>query len=160
MAALSTHPLQTCCNDSHESFHLGWPGTYPKGPRIGSDPDSILMNRIHLGSPGIYLKGPRIGPDSALPLLYPYSLMYLVAPRPRTRDMRNCIEFLATDHGDDAYDYDDDASDHGDDACDHGDDAYDYRVQSPHALPYASEWIPTAFGPIVLPVPLHLQLDT
>ncbi|KAF2476797.1 uncharacterized protein BDR25DRAFT_391154 [Lindgomyces ingoldianus] len=45
-----------------------------------------------------------------------------------TRDMRNCIEFLATDHGDDAHDYDDDASDHGDDACDHGDDASDYRV--------------------------------
>ncbi|KAF2468691.1 uncharacterized protein BDR25DRAFT_357051 [Lindgomyces ingoldianus] len=25
-----------------------------------------------------------------------------------------------------------------------------YLVQSPHALPYASEWIPTAFGPISL----------
>ncbi|KAF2467223.1 uncharacterized protein BDR25DRAFT_395353 [Lindgomyces ingoldianus] len=30
------------------------------------------------------------------------------------------------------------------------------HVQSPHALPYASEWIPTAFGPIVLPAPGRL----
>ncbi|KAF2474006.1 uncharacterized protein BDR25DRAFT_352470 [Lindgomyces ingoldianus] len=29
------------------------------------------------------------------------------------------------------------------------------RSLSPHALPYASEWIHTAFGPIVLPAPLH-----
>ncbi|KAF2462476.1 uncharacterized protein BDR25DRAFT_397585 [Lindgomyces ingoldianus] len=32
------------------------------------------------------------------------------------------------------------------------------RSLSPHALPYASEWIHTAFGPIVLPAPLQLNV--
>ncbi|KAF2463767.1 uncharacterized protein BDR25DRAFT_362434 [Lindgomyces ingoldianus] len=57
------------------------------GPRIGSDSGSTLA-RLWLDS-GSTLTRP--GPDSALPLLYPYSSMYLVAPRPCSKSPRTPI---------------------------------------------------------------------